>query len=135
MSAWFAATNSGVFNQGQRRFFNYAALYAMVDWLGRLQDHEIADYSKLPPLNVPQRLDPGSRFKLIGDIDTLDADNADIEHLASVFVGAARNNGIPPDARWMRRVLGPDSRRRGNCVKQGPALDAAIEREFSADTR
>lgn len=134
-SAWTAATSSGVFNQGERRFFNYAALYAMVEWLGRLQDHEIADYSRLPPLDVPQRLDPNSRLQLLRDLSTLDADNADIERLASVFVGAARRNGIPPDASWLARVIGPDAHRRGICVKQGSSLEAALEREFSADTR
>jgi hypothetical protein len=134
-SAWTAATSSGVFNRGQQRFFNYAALYAMVDWLGRLQDHEIADYTKLMPLDVPQKLDPSARLQLLRDVGAVDADNADMERLASVFVTAARRNGIPPDPKWLQRVLGPDAARRGACVKQGPALDAALAREFNADLR
>lgn len=135
VSAWTQATSSGVFNEGQGRFFNYAALYAMVDWLGRLQDHEIADYAKLMPLNVPEKLDPITRLQLLRDIGTVDADNADVERLAGVFVTAARHNGIPPDPTWLKRVLGPDARSRGSCVKQGPALDAALAREFNAELR
>jgi hypothetical protein len=107
----------------------------MVDWLGRLQDHEIADYSKLMPFRVPQKLDPSARLELLRDLGAVDADNADVERLASVFVTAAKRNGIPPDQIWLKRVLGPDARRRGSCVKQGPALDAALAREFNADVR
>lgn len=135
VSAWTAATTSGVLNQGQKRFFNYAALYAMVDWLGRLQDHEIEDYSRLMPLNVPQKLDPSTRQQLLRDLGSVDADNADAERLAGVFVTAAWRNGVPPDPTWLSRVLGPDARARGSCVKHGPALDAALAREFSADLR
>jgi len=135
VSAWTAATSNGVFNRGEGRFFNYAALYAMVDWLGRLQDHEIADYSKLMPFRVPQKLDPAARLELLRDLGAVDADNADVERLASVFVTAAKRNGIPPDQHWLQRVLGPDAQRRGSCVKQGPALDAALAREFNADVR
>ena len=132
VSAWTAATSSGVFERGQSRFFNYAALYAMVDWLDRLQNREIADHSKLMPFDVPQKLDPSARLQLLGDLGAVDADNADAERLAAVFVTAARRNGIPADATWLGRVLRPDARLRGTCVKQGPALDAAIAREFNA---
>jgi len=131
VSAWTAATSSGVFNRGQARFFNYAALYAMVDWLGRLQDREIADYTRLIPFNAPQKLDPSSRLELLRDLGAVDSDNADVERLASVFVTAARKNGIPPDSYWMQHVLRPDALQRGSCVKQGRALDAALAREFS----
>jgi hypothetical protein len=135
VSAWTAATNSGVFNEGQGRFFNYAALYAMVDWLGRLQDREIADYSKLMPFGMPQKLDPSARLELFRDLGEVDADNADIERRAAVFVGAARQNGIPPDRFWLQAVLRTDARVRGACVKQGPALNAALAREFRGDSR
>jgi hypothetical protein len=132
VSAWAAATTSGALSRGQHRFFNYAALYSMVEWLGRLQDHEIADYSKLMPFQVPLRLDPSARLQLLADLGSVDADNADVERLAEVFVTAARRNGIPPDRIWLERVLRPDARRRGSCVRQGPALDAALAREFNA---
>ena len=135
VSAWSAATNSGVFNRGQKRFFNYAALYAMVEWLGRLQDHEISDYTKLTPFDVPQKLDPSARLELLRDLGAVDSDNADVERLASVFVTAARKNGIPPDPVWLERVLRPDTQQRGTCVKQGPALDAALAREFNLGLR
>jgi hypothetical protein len=135
VSAWSAATTSGVLNEGQQRFFNYAALYAMVDWLGRLQDHEIADYTKLMPLTVSQKLDPPARLELLRDLGAVDADNADVERLASVFVTAARRNGIPPDAAWLERVLRPDAQQRGPCVKRGPALDAALAHEFNLGLR
>ena len=134
-SAWTAATSSGVFNRGQPRFFNYAALYAMVDWLGRLQDHEIADYTKLMPFDVPQQLDASARLQLLADLGAVDADNANLERLASVFVTAARKNGIPPDPDWLQRVLRPDAQRRGACVKQGAALETVLVREFNADLR
>jgi hypothetical protein len=135
VSAWTAATTSGVLNRGQRRFFNYAALYAMVEWLGRLQDREIADYAKLMPFGVPEKLDPSTRLQLLADLGTVDADNADVERRAAVFAGAARQNGIQPDPKWLKLVLGPDSRSRGTCVKQGPALEAALVREFKGDLR
>jgi hypothetical protein len=135
VSAWAEATTSGVFTEGQARFFNYAALYAMVDWLGRLQDHEIADYAKLTPFDVPQKLDPSTRLQLLRDVGTIDADNADVERLAGVFVTAAYRNGIPPDQEWLNRVLVPDVRSRGSCVKHGRALDAALAREFNTDAR
>ena len=135
VSAWTQATTSGVFNEGEGRFFNYAALYAMVDWLGRLQDHEIADHAKLLALDVPQKLDPPSRLELLRDLGSVDADNADVERLAGVFVTAARRNGIPPDAHWLARVVGPNARSRGGCVKQGPELDAALAREFNEQLR
>ena len=135
VSAWTAATTSGVFNHGQRRFFNFAALYSMVDWLGRLQDHEIADYSKLMAFNAPQKLDPSARLEMLRDLGTVDADNADMERLSAVFVTAAAHNGIPPDRVWLERVLRPDAARRGACVKQGRALDAALAREFNGGSR
>jgi hypothetical protein len=135
VSAWAAATTSGVFNEGQSRFFNYAALYAMVEALGRLQDHEITDYTKLMPLTVAQNLDPPARLELLRDLGTVDADNADVERLASVFVTAARRNGIPPDPAWLERVLRPDAQQRGPCVKRGRALDAALAREFNLGLR
>ena len=134
-SAWAAATTSGVFNEGQGRFFNYAALYAMVDWLGRLQDHEIGDHAKLMPLDVPQKLDPSARLQLLRDLGSVDADNADMERLAAVFVIAARKNGIPPDSKWLGGVVSSDARSRGNCVKQGRTLKAALNREFMPDAR
>jgi hypothetical protein len=134
-SAWTAATTSGVFNEGQGRFFNYAALYAMVDWLGRLQDHEIEDHAKLMPLGVPQRLDPSARLQLLRDLGSVDADNADMERLAAVFVTAARKNNIPPDSKWLGGVLSSDARSRGNCVMQGRLLDEALDREFNPDAR
>jgi hypothetical protein len=131
-SAWAAATTSGAFSRGAHHFFNYAALYAMVDWLGRLQDHEIADYSRLMPFDVPQKLDPSARLQLLRDIGTVDADNADIERLAAVLVRAARHNGMPPDPTWLGRVLHEEALGRGACVKQGPSLDAAVARDFSS---
>jgi hypothetical protein len=132
VSAWTAATTGGVFDRGQKRFFNYAALYAMVDWFARLQDHEIADYSRLAAFDVPQKLDPSARLQLLRDLSAVDADNADVERLASVFVTAARHNGIPPDPIWLKRVLSDEARGRGTCVKQGPALDAAVARDFAS---
>lgn len=135
VSAWTQATTSGIFNEGQPRFFNYAALYAMVDWLGRLQDHEIADHARLLAFDVPQKLDGSSRLELLRDLGNVDADNADIERLASVFVTAARRNGIPPDARWLKRVLVPVARSRGSCVKQGRELDATLAQEFENQLR
>jgi hypothetical protein len=134
-SAWAAATTSGVFNEGQGRFLNYSARYAMVDWLGRLQDHEIEDHAKLMPLDVPQKLDPSARLQLLRDLGSVDADNADMERLAAVFVIAARKNGIPPDSKWLGGVLLSDARSRGNCVKQGRTLKAALNREFMPDAR
>jgi hypothetical protein len=131
VSAWSAATSSGVFNRGEEKFFNYAALYAMVDWLGRLQDHEIADYTRLTAFDAPQKLDPSARLELLRDLGAVDSDNADMERLASVFVTAARKNGIPPDPFWLQRVLRPDARQRGACIKHGPALDLALAHEFS----
>jgi hypothetical protein len=131
VSAWAAATTSGVFTRGQSHFFNYAALYAMVNALARLQDHEIADYSELMPLEVPQKLDPSTRSQLLRNVGALDADNAGVERLAAVFVTAARRNGIPPDPVWLRRALRPDALSRGTCVRQGQALDAALAREFN----
>jgi len=135
VSAWAAATNSTAFNSSRSRFFSYAALYAMVDWLGRLQDHEIADYSRLMPFDAAQKLDPSVRLELLRDLGTVDADNADAERLAAVFVTAARRNGISPDPVWLQRAVMPQARWRGACVKQGPALDAAVAREFSLDSR
>ena len=135
VSAWTAATTSGAFNHGQSRFFNYAALYSMVEWLGRLQDHEIADYSKVMAFNGPQKLDPSVRLEMLRDLGTVDADNADMERLSAVFVTAAWKNGIPPDRTWLERVLRPDAARRGKCVKRGPPLDAALAREFGANGR
>lgn len=133
VSAWTAATSSGVFDRGQKRFFNYAALYTMVDWFSRLQEHEIADYSNLTTFDVPQKLDPTTRLQLLRDVGAVDSDNADLERLAAVFVTATTHNGIPPDRTWLGRVLRSEAQGRGKCVKQGPALDAAIKREF--DTR
>lgn len=135
VSAWSEATSSGVFNRGEARFFNYAALYAMVEWLGRLQDHEVEDYTKLMPFDVPQRLDPSARLELLRDLGAVDADNANMERLASVFVTAAWRNNIPPDRTWLDRVLGPDAQQRGSCVKQGSALDAALARDFNTNLR
>lgn len=135
VSAWTQATTSGVFNEGQGKFFNYAALYAMVDWLDRLQDHEIADYAKLMPFAVPQKLDPSARLELLRDLSAVDADNADMERLAAVFVTAARHNGMPPDLTWLKRVVDPDAVARGTCVKRGPALDTALAREFNPSLR
>ena len=130
VSAWAAATSSGVFNRGEKRFFNYAALYAMVDWLDRNQDREIADESKLMPFDAAQKLDPSARLEMLRDLGAVDQDNADAERLSAEFVGAARGNGIPPDPVWLGRVVGEETRLRGACVKQGPALDAALDREF-----
>jgi len=130
-SAWVSATGSGILNRGQARFFNYAALYAMVEWIGRLQDHEIADSAKLMPFAITQRLDPSTRLEMLRDLGVVDADNADIERLAAVFVTAARHNGIPPDPAWLNRVLHGDAESRGSCVRRGAALDAALAREFT----
>ncbi len=135
LSAWTAATTSGALNQGRNHFFSYAALYAMVDWLGRLQDHEIADYAKLMPFDVPQRLDPVARLELLRDLGAADSDNADMERLAAVFVTAAGRNGISPDPRWLARIVPDEGRRRGTCVKQGAELNAAIAREFNGGSR
>jgi hypothetical protein len=132
VSAWAAATSSGVFNHGQKRFFNYAALYAMVDWLDRIQDREVADESKLMPFDAAQRLDPSARLELLRDLGAVDADNADAERLSAEFVRAAGSNGIPPDPVWLQRGLRQASGSRGACVKQGRALDAAVDREFNA---
>lgn len=33
----------------------------------------------------------------------------------------------------LKRVLNADAHVRGSCVKHGPALDAALAREFNAD--
>ena len=104
----------------------------MVDWFARLQDHEIADYSRLAAFDVPQKLDPSARLQLLRDLSAVDADNADVERLASVFVTAPRHNGIPPDPIWLKRVLSDEARGRGTCVKQGPALDAAVARDFAS---
>ena len=134
VSAWASATTSGTLNREGSRFFNYAALYAMVEWLDRLQDHEIADYSKLMPFNVAQKLDPSARLQILRDLGSVDADNADMERLAAVFVTAARRNDIPPDPSWLHRVLRGDAESRGACVRQGPALDAALHREFSVSS-
>ena len=131
VSAWASATTSGILDRTGSRFFSYAALYSMVDWLGRLQDHEIADYSKLMPFDVAQKLDPSARMQMLRDLGSVDADNADIERLAAVFVTAARRNGIPPDPRWLSRVLRGDVQGRGTCVKQGASLDSALAREFN----
>jgi hypothetical protein len=132
VSAWTSATTSGVLNGARNRFFHYAALYAMVEWLGRLQDHEIADYSSLVLLDVPQRLDPSARLQILRDLGSVDADNAAIERLAAEFVTAARRNGIPPDPAWVYRELRGEAQTRGKCVKQGADLDAALAREFNA---
>lgn len=131
VSAWSAATVSGVFNHGRSRFFSYAALYAMVNSLDRLQDHEIADYSKLGPLEAPQRLDPSARLQLLTAISGADSENADAERLAAVFVTAAQRNGISPDPKWLGLGLGEESQSRGTCVRRGSALRQAIAREFS----
>jgi hypothetical protein len=130
VSAWAAATSGGVFNRGERRFFNYAALYAMVDELARLQDQEIADESKLMPFNAPQKLDPSVRLQLLLHLGAVDADNGNAERLAAEFVGAARGNGIPPNPIWLVRGVRQAARSRGTCVKQGRALDLALAREF-----
>jgi hypothetical protein len=106
----------------------------MVEWLDRLQDHEITDYSKLAPLDVPQALDPSARLQLLRDLGSVDADNADAERLAALFVTAARRNGIPPDRAWLDRVIGSDAKSRGKCVRKGPALDAALPVEFTGST-
>lgn len=135
VSAWSAATTSGALNHGQSHFFNYAALYAMVNALDRLQDHEIADYPKLMPFNVPQRLDPSARLQLFTALGAVDAENADAERLAAVFVTAARRNGIRPDPKWLKLGLDEEARSRGACVKQGVALDAAIAQEFTGVPR
>lgn len=135
-SAWASATSSGAINGvGRDRFTKFAALYAMVSWLDRLQDHEIADHTKLMPFNIPQKLDPAARLQLLTTIGAIDADNADAERLAAVFVRAARANGIPPDSAWLGRVVRDESARRGTCVKQGQALDAALAREFNGGSR
>ena len=134
VSAWAAATASGVFNRGQKRFFNYAALYAMVGTLSGLQEREIADYSSLMAFDEPQKLDPSVRLQLLRDLGALDADNAETERLAAEFVGAAWHNGSPPDAFWLARGVRHDALVRGTCVRRGPALDAALRREFRSTT-
>jgi hypothetical protein len=135
-SAWASATGSGAVNDvGRDRFAKFAALYAMVNLLDRLQDHEIADHAKLMALNMPQRLDSSARLQLLTAIGAVDADNADAERLAAVFVSAARTNGIPPDRVWLRRVIRDETAHRGMCVKYGPALQAAISREFNGGSR
>jgi len=131
VSAWTAATASGVFNHGEKRFFNYAALYTMVDTLARMQDREIADYSNLMAFDTPQKVDPSVRLQLLQDVGAIDADNADTERLAAEFVGAARHNGSPPDPLWLGPNLQKEALARGACVKQGPALETAIRREFT----
>lgn len=132
VSAWTEATTSGVLNGTRTRFFSYAALYAMVSWLDRLQDHEIADYAKLMPLTVPQKLDSSARLQILRDLGSVDADNADVERLAAIFSTAAGRNGIPPDQHWLRRVIRREQQSRGDCVRHGAALDTARSREFSA---
>jgi hypothetical protein len=130
-SAWASATSNGVLNRVNRgRVSVYATLYAMVNWLDRLQDHEIADYSRLMPFDTAQRLDPSTRLQLLTALGAVDADNADAERLAAVFVRAAAHNGIPPDKVWLNRVVSGEAKFRGACVRQGPALDAAIARDF-----
>ena len=135
VSAWSAATASGVFNHGRSHFFNYAALYAMVNWLDRLQDREIADYSKLAPLNGPLTLDSSARLQLLTAISAVDSENADIERLAAVFVTAAQRNGISPDPKWLELGLAEEAQSRGTCVKRGGALRQAIAHEFSGVPR
>lgn len=135
VSAWSAATASGVFNHGRSRFFNYAALYAMVNSLDRLQDHEIGDYSKLAPLEAAQRLDPSARLQLLTAISAIDSENADAERLAAVFVTAAQRNGISPDPKWLRLALNEEAQSRGSCVKRGKPLEQSIANEFSGVPR
>ena len=131
-SAWATATSNGVLNRVDRdRFSRYAALYAMVYWLDRLQDHEIADYSRLMPFNTAQRLDPSTRLQLLSALGAVDADNADAERLAAVFVRATQHNGIAPDKAWLKRVVSGEAKFRGACVRQGSALDEALAREFA----
>jgi hypothetical protein len=134
-SAWAAATTSGALNRGHSRFFNYAALYAMVDEFSRLQDHEVSDYSRLMPFEVPQKLDPLTRFQLFSALGAVDADNAGMERLAAVFVTAAQRNGIQPDPRWLKLMFDEEIGGRGKCVKQGAALDSALAREFNGGSR
>jgi hypothetical protein len=86
----------------------------------------------LMPFDLPQKLDPSARLQMERDLGAVDADNADVERLASVFVTAALHNGIPPDPTWLGRVLRDEARGRGACVKRGPALDAAVDREFAS---
>jgi len=130
-SAWTTATSNGVLNRVDRgRFATYATLYAMVDWLSRLQDHEISDYTRLMPFDTPQRLDPSARLELLNALGAVDADNAGAERLAAVFVRAARHNGIAADKTWLDRVVSGEARFRGGCVRQGAALDAAIAHDF-----
>lgn len=131
VSAWTAATASGGLSAARHRFFRYAALYAMVTALSRLQDQEVADYSRLMPLKFRQRLDPSARLELFRELGSVDADNANIERQAAVFVTAARRNGILPDPEWLGIGLRGQGRSRGACVKQGPQLDAAITRDFN----
>lgn len=135
VSAWSAATASGVLNRSRAHFFNYAALYAMVNALERLQDHEIADYPKLTPFDAPQKLDASARLQLLTAIGAVDSENADVERLAAVFVTAARRNGIRPDSKWLNLGIGEESRSRGSCVKQGNMLDAAVANEFTGIPR
>jgi len=131
-SAWTTATSNGVLNRADRgRFATYATLYAMVDWLARLQDHEIADYSRLMPFATAQRLDPSARLQLLSALGAVDADNADAERLAGVFVRATAHNGIAADEGWLNRVVSGEAKFRGSCVRQGHALDAAIAHDFA----
>lgn len=132
VSAWASATSGGVFNRGQKRFFNYAALYAMVERLARLQEREIGDDSNLAPFETAQKLDPSARLQLLRDLGAVDADNAEVERLAAEFVGAARQNGIPPAPEWLKSVVRGEALSRGTCVKQGPALDEALASEFKS---
>ena len=135
VSAWTAATAGGVFNRGRSHFFSYAALYAMVNSLDRLQGHEIADYARLMPFDVPQKLDPSARLQLLTALGAVDSENADAERLAAVFVTAARRNGISPDAKWLNFALAEEERSRGACVKKGRALDQSVAREFNGGSR
>ena len=131
-SAWTTATSNGVLNRVNRnRFTTYATLYAMVNWLDRLQDHEIADDSRLMPFDTPQRLDPSTRLQLLTSLGAVDADNADMERLAAVLLRAAKNNGVAPSKVWLNRIVSGEAKFRGACVLQQPALDAAIRREFA----
>jgi hypothetical protein len=135
-SAWSSATSSGALRQGTRnRFFKFAALYAMVNWLDKRQEAEIADYTRLMPFDVPQKLDASARMQLLTALGSVDADNADAERLAAVFVTAARRNGIPPDPAWLQRIVRQEAEHRGACVKHGPALDTALVREFNDGSR
>lgn len=131
-SAWTTATSNGVLKRINRnRFTTYATLYAMVNSLDRLQDYEIADDSRLMPFDTPQRLDPSSRLQLLTALGAVDADNAGVERLAAVLLRAAKNNGVSPSKGWLNRLISGESKFRGTCVLQLPALNAAIAREFA----